>query len=117
MASRMVFTVLGAMGVSSGVAQTSSIGAPTPLASSYSSIPNWTPEAGAKVASSERGREDPKQEGESMSEKIGKMAEKSRGTNVDDISPEERRRQEEMPRNPKKRMHEEPIVGGTRDEL
>lgn len=39
-------------------------------------------------------------------------------TNVDDISPEERKRQEELPRNPKKRMWEE---GGhkqtNRDEL
>lgn len=32
----------------------------------------------------------------------------SRGTNVDDITPEERRRQEALPRNPKKRMMEEP---------
>lgn len=31
----------------------------------------------------------------------------SRGTNVDDISPEERKRQEAVPRNPKKRMMEE----------
>lgn len=30
----------------------------------------------------------------------------SQGTNVDDISPEERKRQEEQPRNPKKRMME-----------
>lgn len=30
----------------------------------------------------------------------------SRGTNLDDISPEERRRQEQIPRNPKKRMME-----------
>ena len=33
---------------------------------------------------------------------------KSQGTNVDDISPEERKRQEAAPRNPKKRMMEEP---------
>ena len=32
----------------------------------------------------------------------------SRGINVDDISPEERMRQEAVPRNPKKRMMEEP---------
>lgn len=31
-----------------------------------------------------------------------------RGTNVDDITPEERKRQETLPRNPKKRMFEEP---------
>ena len=29
-----------------------------------------------------------------------------KGTNVDDISPEERKRQEQLPRNPKKRMME-----------
>ncbi|PGH05462.1 protein transporter SEC20 [Blastomyces parvus] len=41
-----------------------------------------------------------------------------KGTNVDDISPEERRRQEQLPRNPKKRMHEEPIQDEHRkDEL
>lgn len=42
------------------------------------------------------------------------------GTNVDDISPEERQRQEEMPRNPKKRMWEENTEGqkqGKKDEL
>lgn len=61
---------------------------------------------------------------ESMVEQIGKMAEEStkeqhpevskkEETNVDDISPEERERQEEMPRNPKKRMYEE----GKKDEL
>lgn len=32
--------------------------------------------------------------------------ERERGTNIDDISPEERRRQEAQPRNPKKRMME-----------
>lgn len=32
--------------------------------------------------------------------------ERQQGTNVDDISPEERKRQEEQPRNPKKRMME-----------
>lgn len=41
-------------------------------------------------------------------------------TNVDDISPEERQRQAEMPRNPKKRMWEENVEGqkeGGKDEL
>lgn len=32
--------------------------------------------------------------------------EEEKGTNVDDISPEERRRQEQLPKNPKKRMME-----------
>lgn len=52
-----------------------------------------------------------------MIEQIGRMVDEStkqqeptasyEGTNVDDITPEERKRQEEMPRNPKKRMYEE----------
>ena len=35
----------------------------------------------------------------------------SKGTNVDDITPEERKRQEALPRNPKKRMMEVPPGG------
>ncbi|EEH37738.1 hypothetical protein PAAG_00659 [Paracoccidioides lutzii Pb01] len=54
----------------------------------------------------------PQADNEDVLEKIEKIVGKEsdhveRGTNVDDISPEERRRQEAMPRNPKKRMHEE----------
>jgi pyrimidine deaminase RibD-like protein len=37
---------------------------------------------------------------------------KAQGTNVDDISPEERKRQEAQPRNPKKRMMEAPPGSG-----
>ena len=40
----------------------------------------------------------------------------NKGTNIDDISPEERKRQEEMPRNSKKRMFEE-NVQMSKDEL
>jgi protein transport protein SEC20 len=39
-------------------------------------------------------------------------------TNIDDVSPEERQRQEEIPRNPKKRMYEATeIEQDLRDEL
>jgi len=41
-----------------------------------------------------------------------------KGTNIDDISPEERKRQEEMPRNSKKRMFEENVqMSNNKDEL
>jgi hypothetical protein len=53
-------------------------------------------------------------------EEIGKIAEAAADgeTNVDDISEEERQRQEEMPRNPKKRMMEVEIdADRRRDEL
>lgn len=49
-------------------------------------------------------------------DKIGRMVEdneKKPHHDIDDISPEEKQRQDELPRNPKKRMYEEPA----RDEL
>lgn len=56
----------------------------------------------------------------SLVDKIGKMAEKSQrqheGTNVDDISDEERKRQEQLPRNPKKRMFEADVEDRKREE-
>lgn len=55
-----------------------------------------------------------------MIDKIGRMAEegnKQEETNVDDISPEERERQDEIPRNPKKRMYEANVEEPARDEL
>lgn len=48
-----------------------------------------------------------------MIDRIGKMADDQEETNIHDISPEERKRQDEMPRNPKKRMYEAEV----KDEL
>ncbi|KLJ07408.1 hypothetical protein EMPG_17138 [Blastomyces silverae] len=65
----------------------------------------------------------PQGENESILDEVENIVKKGsdndeKGTNVDDISPEERRRQEQLPRNPKKRMHEEPIKEEQRkDEL
>jgi hypothetical protein len=53
-------------------------------------------------------------------DKIGRMVEKSEqeeGSYIDDITPEERARQEELPRNPKKRMFEAEVEEPVRDEL
>ena len=44
--------------------------------------------------------------GDQLQGQASKVA--SKGTDVDDISPEERKRQEALPRNPKKRMMEAP---------
>ncbi|KIW23127.1 uncharacterized protein PV07_11353 [Cladophialophora immunda] len=57
----------------------------------------------------------PEEPTDSMIEKIGKMME-DEGTNVDDITDEERRAQQEQPRNTKKRMMEVDIQQA-RDEL
>ena len=45
-------------------------------------------------------------------DKQSKSSQQPEGTNLDDISPEERRRQEAQPRNPKKRMMEAPPGSG-----
>lgn len=61
-----------------------------------------------------------KEDGPPMVEEVGKMAQdaKNRETNVDDITDEERRRQEDQPRNPKKRMMEAGIdADKAKDEL
>lgn len=53
-------------------------------------------------------------------DEIGKMVEESEEqeeTNIDDISEEERQRQAELPRNPKKRMFEATDIPQQRDEL
>jgi protein transport protein SEC20 len=57
-----------------------------------------------------------------MIDQIGDMVEKNGRledeTNIDDVSPEERQRQEGIPRNPKKRMYEATEVEqNQRDEL
>lgn len=52
-------------------------------------------------------------------DKIGQMVEEENynGVDIDDITPEERARQEELPRNPKKRMFEAEVEEQVRDEL
>lgn len=52
-------------------------------------------------------------------DKIGKMVEDEhyKGVDIDDITPEERARQAELPRNPKKRMFEAEVEEPVRDEL
>lgn len=133
--------VMGAVGLSGAPVQSSS----ALRASSQSVVHHSASEPMSTVLPSEA----PQQGGdtgqgssgsdyESMVEQIGKMAEEShqppqqrsenseqeQGTNVDDISPEERKRQEEIPRNPKKRMYEVEVemekrrqAEATKDEL
>jgi pyrimidine deaminase RibD-like protein len=60
------------------------------------------------------GHESKQKKGEQKKEQPAEQShpEQPRGTIVDDISPEERRRQEAQPRNPKKRMMEAPPGSG-----
>jgi hypothetical protein len=52
-------------------------------------------------------------------DKIGQMVEEGQqeGRDIDDVTPEERARQAELPRNPKKRMFEAEVEQPVRDEL
>jgi hypothetical protein len=139
MAYRITLTIWSAIGISSAVQSSSAVGSPgsTMLSSAsgtISTLASMTPSTTAPVADSGSGdvwdRETTQPSSESLIEEIGAMAaeiqeqqqhdEEDMGTNVDNISPEERRKQEQMPRNPKKRMHEEIVEkrgGGGKDEL
>ncbi|EQL38601.1 hypothetical protein BDFG_00169 [Blastomyces dermatitidis ATCC 26199] len=134
---RMIFPILGGIGLANKSSQIP--GSPLTslsLSNSGASVLSETPSAvinGATLksasASSSLSSVDaeqtgtPQAENESILGEVENIVKKGsdnheKGTNVDDISPEERRRQEQLPRNPKKRMHEEPIKEEKRkDEL
>ncbi|KAJ9328097.1 hypothetical protein DTO027B5_1114 [Paecilomyces variotii] len=119
---RLTLTLLGAVGASSAGAQLSSSAAIS--SSSPMAIPTVGSGQGQYVTASVGNGEAIWEQGtafatpsnpDSVVEQVGQMVEdsqkqaeeKKEETNVDDISPEERKRQEEMPRNPKKRMYED----------
>lgn len=132
MAYGATFAVLGAVGLSSGVSQTTSIGnagtsGSIATAMSASDTPSvvldgtpgndatWT--AASPDSTAERILQDIKDKADGTEKAKDHGTEKGEGTNVDDISPEERQRQESMPRNPKKRMWEEKTQDVKKDEL
>ncbi|KAJ5668422.1 uncharacterized protein N7477_006992 [Penicillium maclennaniae] len=115
-ALKFVFATLGAVGLTKGSTDISS----THVAGEISATMQQTAAAISgqpappHIASWE---DQPSTDDEDrLIDQIGKMVEegKQKGTGIDDISPEERQRQAELPRNTKKRMFEaEPV----RDEL
>lgn len=119
--ARLVFTVLGAVGVSSTALQPSS----GPLADIVSTAIHDTATAvtsGAATGSSAAWDQQPSgpTDGDRVIDKIAKMVEgegKQEGTDIDHMSPEEERTQHEPPRNTKKRMWEEDVGAQRRDEL
>lgn len=124
MVYRVTIGVLSAVGLSSGAVQSSSaVGTPSQSVvyrTASDPISTVLPvDVPQQDKDSDRDSSDP--DYDSMVEQIGKMAEESnhpaqkqgsgnsaqdQGTNVDDISPEERKAQEARPRNTKKRMYE-----------
>lgn len=114
---KVIFAALGVVGLSKGTVELSpSSGGDvsatiqeTAAAISGGNIPTHSPAWDDQPSASA--------EEDRLMDKIGRMVDdegKQEGTNIDDISPEENQRQDEIPRNTKKRMFEaEPA----RDEL
>lgn len=103
--------MFGAVGITSKSVESAST---TAVQTATPSILHQTATPGAAVSDGQTDDSDSQED--RMIDQIGEMAEDSKHeeTNIDDISPEERKRQEEMPRNPKKRMFEAEVK---RDEL
>ncbi|ODM14258.1 hypothetical protein SI65_10313 [Aspergillus cristatus] len=117
---RTVFAILGTVGITSKAVQ-SSQAADTVTVQQTPALAHETqravPEGDAGDTAWEREAAREETDQDRMIDKIGRMVEegdKQEGTNIDDISPEERKQQDEIPRNPKKRMYEEESV---KDEL
>lgn len=117
---RTLFVILGSAGITSSAVQ-SSLAADTFTTQEIPALVHETqgtvPESGTGDTAWEREIVREEADQDRMIDKIGRMAEggdKQEGTNIDGISPEERERQDEVPRNPKKRMYEEEP---TKDEL
>lgn len=112
---RVTLAVLGAVGLSnSGESAVGSAGAgSTMLSNSNTPAPFVYGTGSGSVAGNGKMPLPTQADGESMVDRIGKMAGDSGSI---DLSPEERERE---PRNPKKRMYEEDVGGylGYRDEL
>ncbi|OJJ48583.1 hypothetical protein ASPZODRAFT_61741 [Penicilliopsis zonata CBS 506.65] len=105
---RVTFALLGTVGITGTALQTSAgteVRTATILPVDAVSPVETLPPVEAPFHSAEDFSEEIE---DRMIDQIAKMAEDSakEGTNIDDISPEERQRQEELPRNPKKRMFE-----------
>lgn len=139
---RVTFSLLGAVGLASSASQSTAVGnvvtpdvgaagtIQTVIADTMSTVPESmaSTDIVSAVESPESTAERIMQEIEDMADQAQRERQeqqeqaqdsiKDEETNVDDISPEERARQDAMPRNPKKRMWEEKVEGDVkRDEL
>lgn len=108
--ARFTLAVFGAVGITSKSVQSaaSPTGSTAALETAIPTLSRETATYGTEAPTTGE------QESDRMIDRIGKMADGGEETNVQDISPEERKRQEEMPRNPKKRMFEAEV---NKDEL
>lgn len=122
--ARFTFAILGVVGITGKAVQSSE---PSTM---LEYVPQETPVVEQKVEPNVQSAEGEavwdqvpvadEAEEDRLIDEIGKMVEESEEqeeTNIDDISEEERQRQAELPRNPKKRMFEATDVPQQKDEL
>ncbi|KAL1958893.1 hypothetical protein VTO42DRAFT_3446 [Malbranchea cinnamomea] len=131
MTYRATFALLGAVGLASGVSQTTAVESvvtpgttatiPYVISDTFSLGPEITASSDAPSVKESLNPTatilDEIEEITSQMPNDQPQVPEDEETNVDDISPEERLRQESEPRNPKKRMWEEKIDNVKRDEL
>ncbi|PYI13466.1 Sec20 domain protein [Aspergillus violaceofuscus CBS 115571] len=122
--ARSTFAILGVVGITSRAVQASE--SVTPVAQLVQETPVVAPkvEPTVQIAEQEAVWDQvpvtDETEEDRLIDQIGELVEEieqQEETNIDDISPEERQRQAELPRNPKKRMFEATEVPHHRDEL
>ncbi|CAG7993477.1 unnamed protein product [Penicillium salamii] len=118
--ARVVFATLGTVGLSSTAVQSAS----ESLSSGITSTIHETATAvvtGTTTSGSTAWEHEPSApiDSDRVIDKIGKMVEEDNqgAHDIDDVTPEERARQEELPRNPKKRMFEVEVEEQVHDEL
>ncbi|KAJ5520496.1 hypothetical protein N7463_000949 [Penicillium fimorum] len=118
--ARVAFATLGAAGLSTTAVQSAS---QSPLGGVSTSVHQMATAAatGAVTASNAAWEQEPSApiDNNRVIDKIGDMVEqeKQKGIDIDDVTPEERARQAELPRNTKKRMFEAGMEDPVRDEL
>ncbi|KAE8386543.1 hypothetical protein BDV23DRAFT_175342 [Aspergillus alliaceus] len=112
--AKFMFTILGAIGLSGKTVQLSPSAVPSDTLVEKTPIPSLKTKANVQWADGQAIWDQPSvvdTEQDRLIDHIGRMVEDKKEeaieeTNIDDISPEERQRQAELPRNPKKRMYE-----------
>ncbi|CAG7932930.1 unnamed protein product [Penicillium olsonii] len=118
--ARVTFATLGTVGLSSTAVQSAS----GSLSGEISSAVQNTATAvvtGTMTSASTAWEDEPSApvDSDRVMDKIADMVEEEnqRAIDIDDVTPEERARQEELPRNPKKRMFEAEVDDSVHDEL
>lgn len=118
LAVRFVFVILGAVGISKGSNELASSSIASDVSATIQQAATAVTSGPVPVGNAPRDNKEPTEaEQDRIIDKIGLMVEEGKWdvTNIDDISSEEMERQDEIPRNPKKRMYEEEQI--VRDEL